>query len=71
MKASEMIKQLEGLIDKCGDLPLAMMEYDHYYERYIVVESSGVETVLDLCEDDEFYNEDDELTKCDKVFLLD
>lgn len=71
MKASQMIKQLEGLIQKHGDLPLAMMESDRHTGDVSFVESDGVEGVYHLNNDELLYDTNDCVSKNREVFLID
>lgn len=72
MKASEFIIHLQQMIEEHGDLPLALLEgVGCDTGKCVYVGVSDTEGVVSLNDEDEFFNEDDEKVKVDKVFLID
>ncbi len=71
MIASEMIEQLASLIEKHGDLPVAMLEVSESGYRHYFIESDGVDGVYELEGGEILYDVFDDVSKHRKVFLLD
>ena len=71
MKASDFIVHLQQMIEEHGDLPLAILEANDYDNAYSYIEVDGIDSVICLDREDNFFNSNDEIQNIDKVFLID
>lgn len=71
MKASDFIENLKQMIEKHGDLPLALLEISDSGYSYHFVEMGEVMVVLELKPYEKLIDSNDEVVSECKVFLID
>ena len=71
MKASEFIVHLQQMIEEHGDLPLVVLEVNDYNNGYSFIELDSIEQVYNLEPEEFLYNDNDDISKEHKVFLID
>ncbi|CAH1193106.1 Hypothetical protein DAL_47 [Psychrobacter phage D'Alembert] len=71
MKASDFILHLQQMIEEHGDLPLALMEFNMNAQSYTFIEVDEVDEVYNLNPEEFLYDDNDDVSKERKVFLID
>lgn len=71
MKASDFIENLQQIIEKHGDLPLASLEVSDSGYNHHFVEMGEVMVVLELKPYEKLIDSNDEVSTERKVFLID